>query len=266
MVNETAVVAASTTPELFAGSPAERLQLAVRIADLLAPVIERRRLYVEISGRRHVLCEGWTTLAALVGVTPYVVWSRELPDGAGWEARAEVRRLDGMPIAAAEAECRRDESNWAHRDDYALRSMAQTRAVAKALRLCLGWIMSLAGYEATPAEEMPAEAEQQPAAARSPKAPSDDAGIQRRAFALAQRYWPKMRPYVAICEALGLPEPRLSAWFSAGGTWEQIVRVLQEVYERQKALEESGEAGFGPALVEAAQAVRAYERLLAGEL
>jgi hypothetical protein len=48
-----------------------------------------------------------------------------------------------------------DERNWSHRDDYALRSMAQTRAVAKALRLCLGWIMSLAGYEATPAEEMP---------------------------------------------------------------------------------------------------------------
>ena len=33
--------------------------------------------------------------------------------------------------------------------------MAQTRAVSKALRLPLGFVMSIAGYEATPAEEMP---------------------------------------------------------------------------------------------------------------
>jgi hypothetical protein len=264
MTEETAIVAAnSTMPELFAGSPAERLRLAVSIADLLAPVIERRQLYVEISGRRYVLCEGWTTLAALVGVTPYVVWTRELTAGMGWEARAEVRRLDGTPIAAAEAQCRRDERNWSSRDDFALRSMAQTRAVAKALRLCLGWIMALAGYEATPAEEMPSETEHP---APEPKPQDEGAAVQRRAFALAQRYWPKMRPYVAICEALGLPEPRLSLWFSAGGSWEQIVNILQEVRRRQEELEREGIAGPGPALVEAAQQVRAYERLLAKEL
>jgi len=266
MAEETAIVAANNTmPELFAGSPAERLRLAVSIADLLAPVIERRQLYVEISGRRYVLCEGWTTLAALVGVTPYVVWTRELTAGMGWEARAEVRRLDGTPIAAAEAQCRRDERNWASRDDFALRSMAQTRAVAKALRLCLGWVMALAGYEATPAEEMLPEGEQQTAPSQEGKPQPDSAGAQRKAFALAQRYWPKMRPYVAICEALGLPEPRLSLWFTAGGTWEQVIRVLEEVRRKQEELEKEG-VGPGPALVEAAQHVRAYERLLEKEL
>ena len=38
--------------------------------------------------------------------------------------------------------------------DYAICSMAQTRAVGKAYRLSLGWLMKAAGYEATPAEEM----------------------------------------------------------------------------------------------------------------
>ncbi|MBK8185727.1 MAG: hypothetical protein IPK63_23660 [Candidatus Competibacteraceae bacterium] len=33
--------------------------------------------------------------------------------------------------------------------------MAQTRATGKACRLAFSWIMSLAGYEPTPAEEMP---------------------------------------------------------------------------------------------------------------
>lgn len=37
---------------------------------------------------------------------------------------------------------------------FQLRSMAQTRAVAKALRFALGWVVVLAGYKATPAEEL----------------------------------------------------------------------------------------------------------------
>lgn len=51
----------------------------------------------------------------------------------------------------------RDERTWKDRDDYALRSMAQTRATSKALRGPLGFIVTLAGFEATPSEEMPAD-------------------------------------------------------------------------------------------------------------
>ena len=44
---------------------------------------------------------------------------------------------------------------WSTRPRYARRSMAQTRATGKACRLAFSWIMALAGYEPTPAEEMP---------------------------------------------------------------------------------------------------------------
>ena len=37
---------------------------------------------------------------------------------------------------------------------FQLRSMAQTRAAAKALRLALGWVVVLAGYKPTPSEEL----------------------------------------------------------------------------------------------------------------
>ena len=47
----------------------------------------------------------------------------------------------------------RDEPNWRDKPDYALRSMSQTRATSKALRLPLGFVVALAGYEVTPAEE-----------------------------------------------------------------------------------------------------------------
>ena len=40
---------------------------------------------------------------------------------------------------------------------FQLRSMAQTRAAAKALRNALAWVVVLAGYEPTPAEELEAE-------------------------------------------------------------------------------------------------------------
>lgn len=47
-----------------------------------------------------------------------------------------------------------DETNWRGKPLFQLRSMAQTRACAKALRNVLAFVPVLAGYEATPAEEM----------------------------------------------------------------------------------------------------------------
>jgi hypothetical protein len=88
----------------------------------------------------------------MLGVFPVVVWTKPLENG--WEARVEARTLAGDLVGAAEAECRRDEPTWAKRADYALRSMAQTRATSRALRGPLGFIVVLAGYSATAAEEM----------------------------------------------------------------------------------------------------------------
>jgi hypothetical protein len=48
----------------------------------------------------------------------------------------------------------RAEEKWSRRDDYALRSMAETRAESRAWRKAIGWIVHLAGYNPTPAEEM----------------------------------------------------------------------------------------------------------------
>jgi hypothetical protein len=130
---------------------------ATAISDELARVIHDKRLYARIGGKEHVLVEGWALLGSMLGLFPYTVWTRPLPDG--WEARVEARTLTGHPIAAAEAECLRSERKWARADDYAVRSMAQTRAVSKALRQPLGFVMLLAGFDATPGEEIPPEDE-----------------------------------------------------------------------------------------------------------
>jgi hypothetical protein len=78
-------------------------------------------------------------------------------EGYDYEARVEARTVAGLVVGTGEATCSRKESRWAQADDYAVKSMAQTRATSKALKAATGWLMVLAGYKATPAEEMPDE-------------------------------------------------------------------------------------------------------------
>ena len=142
-----------TSATLFkTADPVQVLAEATRTADALADVLKSRNLTTNIQGKQHVQVEGWQTLGAMLGVTPVCVWTRSL--GNGWEARVEARTLDGRTVGAAEAMCTRDEKMWRNRDDYALRSMAQTRAQSKALASPLRFVVTLAGYEGTPAEEM----------------------------------------------------------------------------------------------------------------
>jgi hypothetical protein len=147
---------------------------AVKIADALERVLREKKLITKIRAGEHVRVEGWTLLGSMLGVFPVLAWTRKLDDG--WEARVEARTLDGRVVGAAESECLRSESKWAKRDDYALRSMAATRATSKALRQPLGFVITLAGFDPTPAEEMPdAEPEStrrspaEPAAATRPQ-------------------------------------------------------------------------------------------------
>lgn len=151
-----APVAQQPTNLFRTDDPAEVLKAAQATADALMPVVREKDLISKIGGRDHLRVEAWTTLGAMLGVTPYVIWTHPLENG--WEARVEVRTLDGRAIGAAEAECLHSESTWAKRDSYALRSMAQTRATSKALASVLRFVATLAGVEGTPAEEMPAQA------------------------------------------------------------------------------------------------------------
>ena len=146
------VVPAPASVTLFrSDDPAEVLRRATETADILAAAVKDRGLVKRIGGKDFPLVEAWTMLGTLVGVFPVPAWTRQIEGG--WHARVEARTRDGAIVGAAEAIVTRSESNWRNRDEYALLSMAQTRATGKALRLPLGFIMTLAGYEATPAEE-----------------------------------------------------------------------------------------------------------------
>jgi len=167
----TVAIQPQTSVGLFGSDdPVAVVQKATRVANALADIIKAKKLYANIQGRSHVLVEGWTLLGSMLGVFPVCIWTKPILDEAGvcqgWEARVEAKTRAGEVVGAAEAQCLRSENQWGWepkgrdgrrlqpRDDFALRSMAQTRATAKALRLPLGFVVVIAGYEACPAEEL----------------------------------------------------------------------------------------------------------------
>jgi hypothetical protein len=154
------------SPILQGGSPVQQVKALRELAAELAPLLNQPGFFIEIPDergrpRRYTTVEGWTFVGGAVGAFPHIEWTRPI-DG-GWEARCVVKTPDGREISAAEAMCLRSESIYSRRagreierwkDEHSVRSMAQTRAIAKALSAALRFVVRLAGFEGTPAEEM----------------------------------------------------------------------------------------------------------------
>ena len=160
---EVAVVEQMREPTTVFGTdnPAAIMQRVTDIAKPLADFIKQQHMSTTISDREYVLAEGWAFMGAMLGVSPRTLRVTEMRDAdglvCGFEANVELLMRDGSIVGGAIAECARTEKQWSNRDDFALKSMAQTRATGKAFRMALGFVMKAAGYEATPAEEMPVE-------------------------------------------------------------------------------------------------------------
>jgi len=141
-------------------------------------VKSRQDLVQVIGGRKHPRFELLQIVGSMFRVTARVVETRHIPEPDGWEAAAEAVHVpSGQVLARGEGMCTTDEPSWHVRPKYEWRngkrekvgeepvtshqrrSMAQTRACSKALRLALGWVLGLAGYEATAAEELTEEPE-----------------------------------------------------------------------------------------------------------
>jgi len=251
--------------------PEAAVMEAERAATVFKDVIERRRaqLITKIAGRDHVRIEGWLTLGTLAAVlfrgpvTPYVVWVRPVgnADGEpiGYEARAEARCGDRV-MTAAEAECLFNESNWKGKDDFAVRSMAQTRACSKALAFALRWVMVLAGYEGTPAEEMIGDVHKAPKARTAAPTPTTPARGKADADALMGRISTMLTEHglslFELCDRLACQPTQVVAkvteWVKAEEG--RTVKVLLDEISAEK----DGQRHEG-------QAVSAEQATLAGE-
>ncbi len=133
----------------------------VDFANQLKKIIIDKRLYVDIKGKNYPLVEAWQIAGAFTGTVPIVEQVENLSESNYYKYRAEVslRDKDGNKVGYGMAICTNKEHGKQNFDEYAVASMAQTRAVGKAYRMKIGWLLKVAGYETTPAEEMPIEAE-----------------------------------------------------------------------------------------------------------
>ena len=159
VVEERALVKVEEHALIATTDPNEVISRASRQATALKSIIDDRKLYTQIGPKKHVSVEGWQTLGALNGLQAFTERVEVARTEDGFiEALAVVsaRRVsDGIAVAQVEGFCSTREARWKGRDEYAVRSMAQTRATSKVFRQALSWVMVLAGYEATPMEETP---------------------------------------------------------------------------------------------------------------
>lgn len=143
-----------TPPQKF--NPELDVEYAKRAAKALMAVLDVSKPLI-MNGKKYLYVEMWQTIAQFFNTTVGTESTTEiLKDDKNWGyiAKSLLYNKDGVVVGGAEASCSRDERNWTDKPDFQLRSMAQTRAMAKALRSRFGFVAVLAGVEATPAEEM----------------------------------------------------------------------------------------------------------------
>jgi hypothetical protein len=129
----------------------------LQLASELSKLIKEKGLSSNIQGKQFVNVEGWQFCGASLGLMPIITDTKDLSNETTikYMATCEVRNINtGLVVATGIALCSNAEKTKRYFDEYAILSMAQTRAIGKAYRNLLAWLMKAAGFEATPAEEM----------------------------------------------------------------------------------------------------------------
>lgn len=127
------------------------------VADTLQRFVKSKNLTSNIRGKEYPQVEAWQFAGSQLGLYPLLTEVNNLSNDneikfAAW---VEIRRIaDDRLMSRGYATCSNKESTKKLFDEYAICSMAQTRAEGKAFRMLLSWLMKAAGFESTPAEEM----------------------------------------------------------------------------------------------------------------
>ena len=130
---------------------------ALALATELQRFVKANGLTSNIQGKAFPQVEAWMFAGSLLGLSSMLetIDDKSTADEIKWCAMVSIiNTRTGAVVGRGFATCSNKEHSKRAFADYAICSMAQTRAVGKAYRLSLGWLMKAAGYEATPAEEM----------------------------------------------------------------------------------------------------------------
>lgn len=192
----------ATPPEV---APRDVVSLATDQANALMEIVEAKKLYQDIKGKRYLTSEAWATIGAFNSVqaaTEYVKAVQD-PNGQTIAYHAKVNLLQhGIIIGSAETICGLDEpvcrGKTGMAKHRAAMSAAQTWAASKAFRLNYSWVAVLAGFEPAEDDDDAPEHERQPAAI-SPDGITDLATFQS---------YVKARGYSEALIRKALPAPK----------------------------------------------------------
>lgn len=142
-------------PQLFQAISMGR---AKKLGDELTKFLKTNDLIIEIAGKKYVPVEGWQFTGMQLGLTQVVVSCEpvapfENEKEIRYKAEVEIINRSGTVISRGFAWCSNLEGKKKSFEEYAVASMAQTRAIGKAYRNILSWVVKMGGYEAMPAEE-----------------------------------------------------------------------------------------------------------------
>src|SRR6185312_4955824 len=104
----------------------------VDMANVLKQYVVAQRLYTNISGKNYAHVEGWQFAGGLMGMFPRVMGVENLSSGneVKWRADVEIVNLKtGDVVSRGFAVCSNKETKKKNFDEYAVLSMAQTRAI-----------------------------------------------------------------------------------------------------------------------------------------
>ena len=201
---------------------------ARKAAAALNAIIEAKPNKLVLNDKTYLWYEDWQMLGRFYGVTAgsadqVPTKFVEYGEARGFEATAEARLVStNQVISRADAMCLDDEWKWEGKPLFQLKSMAQTRACAKALRNVLAWVVVLAGYCPTPAEEIEADRPSTsttpaPAPAQSIPAPPTAAkpiATPRRAGLISEAQIGRL---YAIGRDRGISKADVNAWLGQCG-------------------------------------------------
>ena len=144
-------------------NPNREIARSKEMADALVRVVEQKKLYTMINGKKFLHVEAWQLLGRFCSLWGKIIESKpvELWNHHGFESTASIIDSTGAEISRANAVCMDDEPNWKNKSIFELKAMSQTRALSRAYRTSLSFIVSLAGYESGAAEEARASSSSQ---------------------------------------------------------------------------------------------------------
>lgn len=196
------------------------------LAKDLAKFIKDNKLSTTVQGKEFVNVEGWQYAGSRLGIVPIVEHVINVSNDQEIKYQAKVQLWDlrsQHTVGAGFAVCSNKESGKKFYQEFAIMSMAQTRAVGKAYRNILAWIIRAAGYEPTPAEEMDYNTNMPSVAAPAP--------VVAAAPAVAQ---PTMQVLPADAPVTVAAEPT-PVHYATASQKEEIIRLLNHpVITRQE--------------------------------